>query len=98
MKKDTFNIYDSSGLKLLFQLRSGLSPLRSHKYCHKFIDTPSNHCVCLTGAETTTHCSFECPIYNEIRNDLMDSINPLLFLNDLENTENDGLNKNISLW
>ena len=61
LKKDTFNINDSSGLKLLFQLRTGLSPLRSHKYRQKFIDTPSDHCGCLTGAETTTHFFFECP-------------------------------------
>ena len=67
--------------------------MQSHKYHHKFIDTPSDQCVCQTGAETTTHYFLECSMYNEMREELMNSINPLLFLNDLDNIENDGLVK-----
>ena len=33
-------IHDPSGLRYLFQLRVGLSPLRYHKKRHNFIDTP----------------------------------------------------------
>ena len=43
-KKSIFGIHDPSGLRNLFQLRVGLSPLRYHKKCHNFIDTPSDKC------------------------------------------------------
>ena len=37
-----FGIHDPLGLQYLFQLRVSLSPLRSHKKHHNFIDTPSD--------------------------------------------------------
>ena len=40
-----FDIHDPTGVRYLFQLRVGLSPLRYHKKRHNFIDTPSNECV-----------------------------------------------------
>ena len=40
--KSTFNIYDPIGLRCIFQLRLRLSPLRSHKWRHNFIETTSN--------------------------------------------------------
>ena len=39
--RSIFGIHDPLGLKYLFQLRVGLSPLRSHKWRHNFADTPS---------------------------------------------------------
>ena len=54
-QKSLFNIYDI-GIKWIFQLRVGLSPLRSHKCAHNFEDTPSELCNCmLNTAETTCH-------------------------------------------
>ena len=35
----TKSIHEQIGLRSLFQLRVSLSPLRSHKMYHKFIDT-----------------------------------------------------------
>ena len=37
-KKSIFGIHDPCGIKLLFQLRVGLSPLKGHKKNHNFLD------------------------------------------------------------
>ena len=39
MTKSIFGVHDPVGLRYLFQLRVRLSPLRSHKSHHNFIDT-----------------------------------------------------------
>ena len=58
-----FGIHDPVGLRYLFQLRLSLSPLRSHKWGHNFIDTPSEICRCNQGIEDTNHFLFSCPEY-----------------------------------
>ena len=55
VKKSVFSIHDPMGLRFIFQLRVGLSPLRKHKKNHKFLDTPTDHCLCETGSEDTRH-------------------------------------------
>ena len=75
--KSVFKIH-SSHLKYLYQLRVGLSPLKSHKFKHKFEDTPSSTCLCSTGAETTDHFLLFCPIFNAHREKLMDTVNPIV--------------------
>ena len=50
-KRSIFGIHDPSGLRILFQLRVGLSTLRYHKKRHNFIDTPSDKCCCNHGPE-----------------------------------------------
>ena len=37
--KSFFKIHDPTGLRYIFHLRVRVSPLKGHKYCHKFIDT-----------------------------------------------------------
>ena len=71
VKKSTFGIYDSSGLRYLFQLRIGLSPLRYHKKRHKFPDTLSDLYLCTHGIEDTNHFLFSCPLYATHRVTLM---------------------------
>ena len=84
MKKSIFNIHDPKCIKWIFQLRVGLSPLRSHKKRHNFRDTPDDTCHCTgaaehTGdAETTTHFLLHCPNFTEHRRALFDSISPIL--------------------
>ena len=51
------------GLRYLFQLKVSLSPLRSHKWGHNFIDTPLEICRCNQGIEDTNHFLFSCPEY-----------------------------------
>ena len=44
-------------------MRASLSPLRSHKSRHNFIDTPSDICHCKQGVEDTSHFLFFCSSY-----------------------------------
>ena len=79
--KSVFDILDPTGLKWIFQLRVGLSPLKSHKKSHKFLDTPDDICSCTIDAETTEHYFLYCPHFNEQRRLLFQTINPLLLAN-----------------
>ena len=80
-KKSLFNIYDV-GTKWIFQLRVGLSPLRSHKRAHKFEDTPSAICNCrLKTAETTCYFLINCPNFVNPWKVLFATINPILLKN-----------------
>ena len=42
--RSIFGIHDSLGIRRLFQMRVGLSPLLGHKSTHKFLHTPSDKC------------------------------------------------------
>ena len=42
--KTIYDIHDSIGIKWIFQLRVGLSPLKSHKKLHNFRDTQDDTC------------------------------------------------------
>ena len=81
--KSVFGVHDPEGVKRLFQLRLGLSPLRSHKKRHNFADTPSDICLCKTGAETTEHFFMKCPFYDSIRLILARNVIPILTRNNL---------------
>ena len=61
--KSVFKIHDPAGLRYIFQLRVGLSPLKVHKWCHNFIDAPSGGCHCNQGIEDTSHVLLSCPFY-----------------------------------
>ena len=61
--KSIFGIHDPVGLRYLFQLRVGLSPLRSHKWRHNFSDTPSEICPCNQEIEDTCHFLFSFPYF-----------------------------------
>ena len=59
--KPVFDIHDPTGIRYLFQLRLGLSHLRSHKKRYGFEDTPSDTCLYKTGIEDTHHFLLSCP-------------------------------------
>ena len=86
MKKSLFDIFDPDGIKWIFQLRVGLSQLRSHKNAHNFQDTPDDKCCCTLNSETTIHYLLHCTNFVEQRRELFRVLNPLLnnlrFLND----------------
>ncbi len=82
-KKKLYNIYDPKGVKWLFQLRVGLSPLNHHKKSHNFDDTPSDICFCQMYPETTEHFLLNCCLYTEERDELFLVVNPILQLHDL---------------
>ena len=89
VKKDIFNIHNRKGIGWIFQLRVGLSPLNSHKKKHNFADTRVDTCLCTMNAESTQHFLLECPFYSAHRKELLETVNPILFLNDLENISDD---------
>ena len=76
-------MHDPIGLRYLFQLRVNLSPLRSHKSRHNFINTPSDICHCNQGIEDTCHFLFFCPSYVTQRATLATSVNEILLQNNL---------------
>ena len=61
--KCIYGIHDPIGLHYLFQLRTGLSPLKSHKRHHNFLDTPNDTCNCRQAAEDTNHFLFDCLLF-----------------------------------
>ena len=95
MKKSIFSIHNYNGIKWIFQLRVGLSPLKSHKKRHEFPDTPNDECAC-TLSETTQHFLLKCPIYNVHRLILFQTLNPILLANGLQDLND--LNSSPPLW
>ena len=76
--KSVFGIHDPLALRYLFQLRLGLSPLRSHKKRYNFADTPSDECLCREGPEDTRHFFLFCPFYEIHRTALINDVNQVL--------------------
>ena len=95
VKKDIFNIHNRKGTSWIFQMRVGLSPLKSHKMKHGFIDTPVDTCDCLQNVETTHHFLLVCPLFTIFRKELLGTVEPILFLNDMD-TVSDNVNMNDS--
>ena len=87
--KSFYNIHDPIGLHYLFQLRTELSPLRSHKHRHKFLDTPTDICSCHQGIEDNNHFLFECPHFAIHRANLAVDITDILMRNNLIEHAND---------
>ena len=86
--KSIFGVHDPLALRHLFQLRVSLSPLRSHKNRHNFIDTPSDICHCKQGSEHSNHFLFSCPSYITQRETLEISVKEILLRNNLIDLEN----------
>ena len=77
-KKSVFGIHNYGGTKTIFQLRLGLSDLKSHKMNHKFADTTSELCACNQEAETTIHFFCRCSLFLTQRIALVDSVSVIL--------------------
>ena len=88
-KRSIFSVHDPTGIRFLFQLRLGLSPLRSHKRRHKFDDTPSDVCLCKIGVEDTKHFLFRCPFHVTKRASLATEVVPILIRNNLNHLSGD---------
>ena len=86
--KIMFEIHDPLGIQYLFQLRVGLSPLKSHKKHHNFADTLSDKCSCTLGIENISHFLFQCPLYTTQRASLAASVILVLLRNNLNHLGN----------
>ena len=69
-KKEIFGVHNPEGIKRLFQLRVGLSPLKAHMKAHRFKEIQNDTCSCGNGVENTTHFLLECPLFSPKRNNL----------------------------
>ena len=87
-KKDTFNIHDPVGIRYLFYLRVGLSPLRYHKNIHGFLDTPFANCLCHQGIEDTNRFLLVCPFYDTQRLILVTRVTAILQKYNLDDLAN----------
>ena len=81
--RSVFGIHDPLGIHHLFQLRVGLSPLKSHKKRYDFADTPCDKCHCNVGTEDINHFLFQCPSYFTQRATLATSVILVLLRNNL---------------
>ena len=84
-ERSVFGIHDPIGLKFIFQLRLGLSPLKCHKRRHNFADTPCDRCDCGCSPEDTAHFLNSCILHNAHRLILRDSVLNILMPKDLQN-------------
>ena len=75
--RSIFNLHDPEGVKHIYQLRVGLSPLNHHKKNHNFKDTPIDICRCGNGIESTEHFLLNCLLYTNARKGFFTSINSL---------------------
>ena len=66
----------------------GLSPLRSHKKRHNFIDTPTETCYCNQSVENTSHFLFEGPFFATQRVTLAGSVIEIILRNNLNHLGN----------
>ena len=86
--KPIFGLHFPKGIRYIFQLRLGLSPLFVHKIKYNFSDTPSDVCSCAQESETLSHFLFKCSLYQRQRNILLNDVSLILgpnFLHELNN-------------
>ena len=81
-KRSVFDIHDPNGIRWIFLLRVGLSPLKSHKKAHNFLDTPTDKCTC-NQAETTSHFLLKCIKYENQRLILFQQLNQTRLANEM---------------
>ena len=72
--KRIFDIHDPIGLKWLFQLRLGLSPLYAHKKYHNFSDTLCDKCDVCKRTENLEHFFLNCIRFAETRRTHLNSV------------------------
>ena len=85
--KSTFGVHDPLYLRYIFQLRVGLSPLKSHKKNHHFADTNSDLCSCSQSIEDNKHFLLECYSFMPHRALMLNSVNEILRKNNLTSVE-----------
>ena len=77
-KKSVFAIHNPTGIKKLFQLRVGLTQLKSHRNNHNFLDTPSDLCICNFESENTDIFFCRCPLFSIPRLILVDTVSNII--------------------
>ena len=77
-KYETYGVFEPNGLRLLTQLRVGLSVLREHKFRHNFCDISDPMCLSNDGVENTEHFMLLCQEFNQQRTLLLGKVSDVL--------------------
>ena len=88
-RKALFGIHDIIGVRYIFQLRVGLSPLKCHKKRHNFTDTPNDLCDCRYGNEDISHFLFFCTSHALPRLELVNTVMDILTSKNLQHLSGD---------
>ena len=80
-KKEYFDVLEKAGTRYITLIRMGLSPLRRHKFDHKFNDTLDSTCPADDGIENTEHFLLLCKSYIRNRATLMYNVSDIMELN-----------------
>ena len=62
--RNYFKCYNHKGIRLMTQLRLGLSHLREHKFNHNFQHCINPLCSCGMDIESTSHFFLHCPLFH----------------------------------
>ena len=76
--KSLYDIHDPAGILYLFQLRLGLSHLRSHKKRYGVEDTPCDICLCKIGTSHPRHFLLFCLFYASKQAVMVSSVGEIL--------------------
>ena len=74
--KSVLEVHDIRGVRCLTKLGVKFSPMNEHKFRPKF-ESLSPICACNSGIEDNEHFLLHCPIYDQMRNDLLDKLSRL---------------------
>ena len=72
-----FNCYNHKGIRLMAQLRLGLSRLREHKFNHNFRNCINRLCSCAMDIESTSHLFIHCPLFDDKTTTLLSTLNKI---------------------
>ena len=72
-----YGIANLQGIRLLTKCRLEFSPLNEHKFRHNF-DCLNPFCNCGTAKEDNEHFLLHCPLFNELRQDLLGQLSEIL--------------------
>jgi hypothetical protein len=87
--KSIFKLHDAFGVKILYQLRVGLSSLKCHKKNHNFVDTPDDWCACMSAPEDTQHFLLKCTLFSAQRVKLISTVSNLIANTNIHHLIND---------
>ena len=75
-----------------FPTSSGFKSTKTPKKVHHFLDTPDETCCCLQNiAETSCHYLLHCPNFTNHRNQLFQTLTPILQINGIHFIDDNNL-------
>ena len=72
-----FNCYNHKGIRIITQLRLGLSRLREHKFNRNFQNCINRLYSCAMDIESTSHLFIHCPLFDDKTITLLSTLNKI---------------------